>query len=332
MRSRIVQLATALGAATVLAVAGCSSDSGSESGSGSSAAATDPVNIRVGIIKASACAPTTLWEKHLPKGSKVTTTYYTAPADQVTALLAGSIDVACTGLTIAIVANAQTQPIRVIAQTATKGTGVIVGTNSGINSVADLRGKTIGYAPNSIHDVVARQLLVGAGMNPGTDVKLVKVGLADMPTALCDKQVDAFVGNEPNASVAIIKGCGRSLVAPYDTPIGTINAGILTSQDVIDKKSNLVQNVVAAQAKAVDEIVANPGLVPTVAEAWGADRAATEKSLENLAFAWKIDDTFVKNYQELAVQLKAIGLVTKDVDVKPIVNDTYSKAVGSGGS
>lgn len=329
MRSRIVKLAAALGAVTVLA-AGCG---GSGSGSGSnSGAATDPVNVRVGIIKASACAPTTLWEKYLPKGSKVTTTYYTAPADQVTALLTGSIDVACTGLTIAIVANAQTQPVRVIAQTATKGTGVIVGAGGGINSVADLRGKTIGYAPNSIHDVVARQLLVGAGMNPGTDVKLVKVGLADMPTALCDKQIDAFVGNEPNSSVAIIKGCGRSLVAPYDTPIGTINAGILTSQDVIDKKSKLVQDVVAAQAKAIDEVVANPSLVPTVAESWGADRAATEKSLENLAFAWKIDGTFVSNYQELAVQLKAIGLVTKDVDVKPIVNDTFSKAVGSGGS
>ena len=329
MRSRIGKLATVLGAVTVLAVAGCGSDSDSDSGSGSAA---DPVNIRVGIIKASACAPTTLWEKHLPAGSKVTPSYYTAPADQVTALLAGSIDVACTGLTIAIVANAQTQPIRVIAQTATKGTGVIVGKDSGINSGADLRGKTIGYAPNSIHDVVARQLLVGAGMNPGTDVKMVKVGLADMPTALCDKQVDAFVGNEPNSSVAILKDCGRSLVAPYDTSIGTINAGILTSQDVIDKKSNLVQHVVSAQAKAIDEIAANKSLVPGVAEGWGADRAATEKSLENLEFAWKIDDTFVKNYQELAVQLKAIGLVTTDVDVKPIVNDTFSKAVGSGGS
>ena len=163
-------------------------------------------------------------------------------------------------------------------------------------------------------------------MNPGTDVKLVKVGLADMPTALCDKQVDAFVGNEPNSSVAIIQGWaipGRAV----QHPIGTINAGILTSQDAIDNKSKLVQNVVAAQAKAIDEVVADPSLVPAVAETWGADRAATEKSLENLAFAWKIDDTFVSNYQELAVQLKAIGLVTKDVDVKPIVNGTFSKAV-----
>ncbi|MBD7919620.1 ABC transporter substrate-binding protein [Cellulomonas sp. Sa3CUA2] len=294
-------------------------------------AAGEPVTVRLAALRAMPCAPTTQWLDHLPAGSKVEVTFFTAPADQVAALMSGSVDAACTGITIGLVANEQEQDIRIVAQTATKGTQLLAATDSGITSVADLRGKKVASVPNSIHEVILRELLEAEGMDPATDLELINIALADQPGALCSGQVDAIAGNEPNSSFAILQGCGTQFADPYDTAIGAINIGIFTSQALIDSDPALVQAIVDAQAASVEALNDDPSLALDVATEWGFDKAAVEQSLENLDFEWMVDDAFIASYATFANRIKAIGMTKTEIDVEPIVNTTFARAVTTDG-
>lgn len=299
---------------------------------GDGAPAAEPVTVRLANLRAMPCAPTTQWLDHLPPGSKVEVTFFTAPADQVAALMSGSVDVACTGITIGLVANEQEQDIRIVAQTATKGTQLLAATDSGIGSVADLRGKKVASVPNSIHDVILRELLTAEGIDPTTDLELVNIALADQPGALCSGQVDAIAGNEPNSSFALLQNCGTVFADPYDTKIGAINIGIFTTQSLIDSDPALVQAIVDAQAASVDALNADSSLALDVATEWGFDTAAVTKSLENLDFEWAVDDAFIASYATFANRIQAIGLTKTEIDVTPIVNTTFSDAVTTDGN
>lgn len=287
----------------------------------------EPVTVRLANLRAMPCAPTTQWLDHLPAGSKVEVTFFTAPADQVAALMSGSVDVACTGITIGLVANEQEQDIRIVAQTATKGTQFLAAHDSGIQSIADLKGKKIASVPNSIHEVILRELLAAEGLDPANDVELINIALADQPSALCSKQIDAIAGNEPNSSFALLQDCGYVIADPYDTPIGGINIGIFTSQDLIDTDPDLIQAIVDAQAASVEALNADQSLSLDVANEWGFDAEATTKSLENLGFEWVVDDAFIASYKVFANRIHAIGLTQSEIAVDPIVNTTFSDAV-----
>lgn len=328
--ARAVALAAALG----LALTACSA---AEPATGSSATPTategaaepaaEPVTVRLANLRAMPCAPTTHWLDHLPPGSKVEVTFFTAPADQVAALMSGSVDVACTGITIGLVANEQEQDIRIVAQTATKGTQLLAAKDSGISSVADLRGKKVASVPNSIHEVILRELLAAEGIDPVSDLELINIALADQPAALCSGQVDAIAGNEPNSSFALLQDCGTVFADPYDTEIGGINIGIFTSQALIDSDPALVQAIVDAQAASVEALNADPELALEVANEWGFDVEAVTKSLENLDFEWLVDDTFTASYATFANRIQAIGVTKTEVDVTPIVDTTFAAKV-----
>lgn len=300
---------------------------GASSSAGAEAPGT-PTTINVAGIRASVCAPILLYQDFLPEQYRINIAYFTAPADQVAQMTQGAMDFACTGLTIATVAQEQGQPINVVANLATRGTAVVVGTESGIESVEDLRGRKVGYFPQSIHDILMRLTLEQAGLDPNEDVELVRINLQEMPAALCRGDVDAFVGNEPNSTVAVIDGCGEVLLYPYDNPVGTVNVGILSTKTLAERDPALVQALVNAHAQAVEVLKADPERWADLASGnWGYDREAALQSFENIELNWEISDEWIANYQALAEQLKEVGLLTTEVDVSNIVNRQFSDAV-----
>lgn len=298
----------------------------SQTAASRSGAAKGTVTIHLGNIKASVCTPLLLWQKFLPKNYRVSITYFTSPADQVAAMLTGGIDAVCTGVTIGVVAEARGEPVSIISNLATRGTAIVVGKNSGITSVAGLKGKTIAYTPDTIHEVLLRETLRNAGLNPDTDVKLQQYGLIDMPQALCSGAVDAFVGNEPNASIAVLRGCGKVLTYPYSNPVGTINVGVLAPTSLVQKNPRLVQTMVKANVQAVNYLRAHPKQIVSLSSQWGYDPAATTAALKNIRLSWVLGPSFVRAYQSLADQLVNIGLVSRNVNVAPIVASRFTVA------
>ena len=222
-----------------------------------SAMAQSPQTIRMAVVKATVLAPALLVQKHLPPGWKTEITYFTVPGDMTNALLSDSVDLAYIGLTIAAVARSKEQPIVIVANQAGKGTAIVARADSPIKTITDLRGKKVGNLPNSIHDILLREELRKASLKLD-EVTLIRLAPADMPAALQRGDIDAFSGNEPNSTQAVMAGYGRVIMHPYDNPVGTINVGVLTAERVVKSKADMLRVWIQAHAKATEELAKNP--------------------------------------------------------------------------
>ncbi|MER5261208.1 TAXI family TRAP transporter solute-binding subunit [Actinosynnema sp. NPDC002837] len=86
-------------------------------------------------------------------------------------------------------------------------TQVLVRTDSGIDSVADMRGKRISTgSPKSGTEVIAQRLLTAAGLNPETDVQAQRLDLAKTADGMKDGSIDGLVwsGGLPTAQITDI--------------------------------------------------------------------------------------------------------------------------------
>lgn len=283
------------------------------------AAAQAPRVLRIAVVKATVLAPSLLVQKYLPAGWKTEITYFTSPGDMTNALLSDSVDLAYIGFTIGVVARSKDQPIVIVANQAGKGTAIIAKADSPIKTIADLRGKKVGNLPNSIHDILLREELKKAGMK-AEDVSLIRLAPADMPAALQRGDIDAFAGNEPNATQAVLAGYGRAILFPYDNAVGTINVGVLSSEKVVKQKADMMRLWAVAHAKATDELAKNPELwADLVTKEWGYDRVATRRSMDNIELKWQMDDRFMAQFAAFADRLKGLGVVQEVPDLKKLV-------------
>jgi NitT/TauT family transport system substrate-binding protein len=153
----------------------------------------------------------------------------TAPALN-DALISGAVDFAITGVTTTISSIAQDRELKIIASAADGGSGFIG--NDTVDTLDDLVGATAGYIQGSAQEVVMRLILADAGIDPA-DLDLMVVPVHDMANAFATGSVDAFFGVEIGASIALQNG-GHELADVYDTPIGNVNIGLVTTQELLD--------------------------------------------------------------------------------------------------
>lgn len=96
------------------------------------------------------------------------------------------------------------QPIRALARIYTNYTQVLVRSDAGIRTLADLKGKPVSTgSPNSGTEVIALRLLAAAGLDPDQDLTRQKLSLPETVQAMKDGTVKAmfFSGGLPTAGV-----------------------------------------------------------------------------------------------------------------------------------
>jgi uncharacterized protein len=94
-------------------------------------------------------------------------------------------------------------PVRALAVLYNNYTHIVALDGSGINTVADLRGKRVSTgAAGSGTEIIAARVLEAAGMKL-TDVRQERLGVAESAAALKDRKIDAFIwsGGIPTAAV-----------------------------------------------------------------------------------------------------------------------------------
>jgi len=85
------------------------------------------------------------------------------------------------------------QPIRALARIYTNYTHVVVRADSGIKSVADMKGKRISTgSPNSGTENIALRLLMAAGVNPQSDIKKQSLSLNETVQGMKDGTIDGL--------------------------------------------------------------------------------------------------------------------------------------------
>jgi TRAP transporter TAXI family solute receptor len=85
------------------------------------------------------------------------------------------------------------QPIRALARIYNNYTQVLVRSDAGIRTLADLKGKTVSTgSPNSGTEVIALRLLAAAGLDPDKDLTRQKLSLPETVQAMKDGSVKAL--------------------------------------------------------------------------------------------------------------------------------------------
>ncbi len=292
------------------------------------AAATE---IRVGTWRTAQTIQPFFYKDFLPEGVNIAVRAFTNPADQKTALLAGSLEMTGTTLAHAIHSASLGQPVVVVAALCARASALVVGTGSGIESVAALKNKTIGYVPGTMHEILLRETLRRNNLSPNTDVTLMRVDFFDMGLALARGNIDAFLSGEPFPTLAVEQGYGRILSYPYfEDSVGTINAAMIVNRSTIEKHPEIVQQLVNAHAAATDWLNTNPQEWLQAAAEFGTPLPILEQAAGNMELSWNMDTTFIRQVQALGEQMQALGIISHQPDYERLFDLSFVNKVSTG--
>ncbi len=187
---------------------------------------------------------------------------------------------------------------------------------SGIQQVADLAGKKLGFAPGSAADFWARVLLKRHNL-PAERVTILNTRIPDALPAMRSASVDAIATWEPYVTMLLEKIPGTVLVARGGGLIGQINI-IAAHKDVIQKDPDLVFRFVLAQAEAAQYARQRPGETAEMATRWipGLEPGIAARALPHMAYDPRITrytfEAYDETMKDLIEQKKLRGPVPRD--------------------
>lgn len=279
---------------------------------------------KVGTWKTAQTIQPFLYQDYIDDSYSVEVLPFTNPGDQKAALLAGDLDMTGTTIALAITAASRGEPVVVVSSLCNKCSAIVVRNDSDIMTPTDLRGKTIAYVPGTMHHVLLLETLKQAGLDPEKDVTLRRIDFFDMGQALSQGTVDAFCSGEPYPSLAIADGYGRVLSYPYyGEGVGTINAGMLTTRDQVENNREVIQQLVTAHARSTEHLKANPDEWLDMSSEFGTDPGALEIAADNMELAWEMDENYVRQSENLAVQMKELGMIKEVPDMDALFDRSF---------
>jgi NitT/TauT family transport system substrate-binding protein len=264
--------------------------------------------IKVGMLRISPhlMAPR-FYARFLPPELQLETIAFNNATEIKNAVITRSIDFAVTGVTAALLGASRGEPVRVLAAAADGASAIVARKAANIRSVADLRGRTIGYVPGSAQDILLRLTLRKAGIDAGKDVQLLKLGFGDMPNALERGDIEAFTGAETGPSVALLRGRAHVVAYPYETAVGKINIVLATSVEMIEREPELCRQVVRVHAQATDYMRTHEAeWAKATSKTWGAKLEAVQQAITNITLRWQLDATYVAQARALGEQLELL--------------------------
>lgn len=237
------------------------------------------------------------------------------------ALVAGTIDFAISGVTPTISSIAQDRDLKIIASAADGGSGFIGG--EGISSVEDLAGKKVGYIQGSAQEVALRYYLDQAGLTD-SDLELTTIPVPEMASAYTSGSIDAFFGVEIGVSIAEAAG-GTEIADPYDTPIGRVNIGLVTTGAMIDEQPEVVQKVVDTHAATTEYMADNVDeWLPEMIAEFGGDQDVLESALENFWLRSDLTEEYQGQLAALATQMQELGFIDDAPAVEDVVDTAFA--------
>ena len=258
---------------------------------------------------------------------KITFSTFTSGPPQIEALTAGKIDFAVTGNTPPVFGAAANSKTRVVSvwDGAAAGEQILVRPDSSINSVRDLRGKTILVAKGSAAHANALEHLADVGLRP-KDVKLVFLQPADALSAFANGQGDAWVIWEPYTAQANLTLKVRSIgSAENGYWFGSASVRALTDP----KRNSALADLLVRYERAAQWARDNPSeWAKKYAKAVGLDLKIAELAQSHLLrLPIPLDDKVVAAEQRLANLFAAADQIPEAPDFVKWVDRRFNSVL-----
>lgn len=224
-------------------------------------------------------------------------------------------------------------PIKITSGLHTGCDKVLAPKNSGINSLADLRGKRIGVpSMNSSPIIFAKRALADAGVGvseKNMEVEFIVFSATDLPLALKNGAVDALAMNDPTASITQKEYDLKSIVdsavdAPYKDQYC---CSAYVRDNIASEHPEVAAKYTRAMQKASVWIQKNPdeAAKTQVDKKWVAGDAAFNASvLKTYNFIPSVSGAY-DAFGITAKQLQEVGMLDKNVDVDALQKKSFIK-------
>ena len=227
------------------------------------ARAADDGVIRIGNLKLAHFGAISYMAEIAPAcGLKIEHRIFAKGLDIMQGIIAGELDAGATGSEAAISGRAAGTAIYVVAGFATGGARLLATPESGIKSVADLKGKKVGVTRGGIQEVLLAAVLGEASITSsdqaGKDIQLVYLAYPDLNQALLTKQVDAIMQTEPQSSQAVNNKFGVEVIRPYNTAIGSPVRTLVMTEKFYNEKPETAQKFLNCFVKATKTFIDEP--------------------------------------------------------------------------
>jgi sulfonate transport system substrate-binding protein len=259
-------------------------------------------------------------EKHFAsQGIAVKWVEFSSGPPMLEAMNVGSVDYGAVGDSPPVFAQAAGAAIVYAAgQPITNGQGILVPSNSPIRSIADLRGKRVGFTKgSSAHNIVV-QTLERAGLTYA-DITPVYLAPPDAGPAFANGSIDAWSIWDPYFAIGETKQNGRILVNASD--ITKSNSFYIANREFAKSRGQVLQEIIEVTtstakwaeshrdevAKALSAVTNIPLDIQTVA----ANRSSFAVG--------PITDDIIATQQGVADRFFKLGLIPKPVLVRDAV-------------
>lgn len=248
---------------------------------------------------------------------------FTSGPPQIEALNAGQIDFAITGNTPPVLSGITNTKVIQAYSNPAKGDAILIGADSDISSVADLKGRNIAVARgSSAHGHLILQL-EKAGLSVD-DVEVNYLQPSDAKSAFESGQVDAWAIWDPYTAIAEIGGA-----VPLVTAAGVANGfgfGIASDAALDDElRSEALGDLVARVDRAYQWAKDNPEEWARIyAEETGTDLAAAELHIRSTRVSIPLDDAVVESQNELINAFLRAGLLPEAFNFADQIDDRFA--------
>lgn len=205
--------------------------------------------------------------------------------------------------------------------------GMLVADDSGIGSVADLKGKKIGLTIGSTAQNLTEKLLANAGLDYNTDIDVINISTGEAQVVLTNHDVDAVVIWEPNVSRLDAMDGISLLTDGGDIGFPGMNV-VFARKDFVDENPDLVKAYLEQYWRATKAYAEDPDAYAEMLSGYfNLDPGLIAQASSKYNYVLQFSDADVEGLQDTVTFLLNIGAITDGITVKDHVSDDIAKEV-----
>lgn len=219
-------------------------------------------------------------------GSNLKFTYFNVYSDAISAFNAHKVDMICYAVAEAVAPVVQGIDCKVIGVFDTSNGLDGIAAAEGINSISDLKGKTVATEIGSVDHMMLQQALEKNGLSE-SDINVVNMSAGDAIGALASGTIQAVSTWEPQLSMAAKYG---SIIYSTQEDPDLIEDVFLIHEDVLNAQHDNVKGFLKTWYKCAGEYTENPDKFAEKAAAYGNISVDEFKSMMDVTRLVTLDE------------------------------------------